>query len=130
MRMVAPMMMIATPAVALIFFLFYFKNRYNYTEHLVANIYFAGYSGLVFIFIVAPFLFLAKDPRLYVPGIYGYLGFTGLYRAIGYYQFIDKKGWLYFLKAILASATGIFLWTWSTRWLVSFYIDNGFGIFF
>jgi hypothetical protein len=46
--------MIATPLLCFIFWLFYIKGRYNYTEHLVACMYMTGYTNLLYVVILVP----------------------------------------------------------------------------
>ena len=92
--------MVTLPVSALIFFLFYRKREFNYTEHLVASMYMAGFSTLVYtvlillnILVNAPVGVLAAT----------YFLFQILYYAWFYFRFMDGTGKL---RATVAAACG------------------------
>jgi len=118
--------MAITPLYAFIFFMFYRRSRYNYTEHLVANLYFAGFGVVIFLVVILPYLILTKDSPHYLYGIYAFLVFEALYRAVAYYQFINKRGWKHFLYAFLISSLLVYGWYLASTFLVSYYISHGF----
>ena len=118
--------MAITPLYAFIFFLCYKRSGYNYTEHLVANLYFAGFGIVFFILFVVPYTLLTKGSSYYLYGIYGFLIFEALYRSVAYYQFINKKGWKYGLYAFLISSLIVYGWYLFSTMAVAYYIDHGF----
>ena len=118
--------MAITPLYAFIFFLCYKRSGYNYTEHLVANFYFAGFGIVFFILFVVPYTLLTKGSSYYLYGIYGFLIFEALYRSVAYYQFINKKGWKYGLYAFLISSLIVYGWYLFSTMAVAYYIDHGF----
>jgi len=119
--------MVAAPIAAFIFFLFYRKRGYNFSEHLIVCLYMAGFAGLVFIIFFAP-LISALSPHYYFYGLYGYFIFLILYRTITYYQFDYRKGKAAFLYALLASTVSLITWSLISGFLNIYYINHGFKI--
>ncbi len=119
-------LLVATPFVTLIFFLFNIRRKYNYTEHLVANFYFAGFSALFFILLVAPLSHFISSSSFYFTAISCFLLFEIIYRSIFYYQFINKKGIRYYLFALLPSMISVVLWSVLSYTIIEFYIATGF----
>jgi hypothetical protein len=117
--------MMTVPLFTLIFWLFYLRDRYNYTEHLVANIYFVGFIMLFYALIITPLNYLIKNPRLDMVLIGIFFLFEISYRASAYYAFVHKRGWLYALKALGVSLLCTALWAWGTYSLISWYIRKG-----
>ncbi len=118
--------MALTPIIAGIFFLFYSRRKYNYTEHLVANLYFVGFLGLIFIFLVTPYLIITRNSGAYLYGIQFFLLAEVMYRSIAYYQFMGRKGILSYLYALLISILVIVGWYFLSTSLIGFYIQSGF----
>jgi hypothetical protein len=118
--------MAVTPLVALLFFLFFYKAGYNYTEHLVANLYIAGFNALVFILLITPFLLLAKGTTYHLWGIYFFLLWEVFYRAFTYYRFIPKKGFWHLLSVTLVALLTVVAWSVLSRGLIGWYIETGF----
>ncbi len=119
-------LLVATPFVTLIFFLFYIRRKYNYTEHLVANFYFAGFSALFFILLVAPLSHFVNSSQFYFLAITGFLIFEIIYRFIAYYQFMNRKGMKHYLVALLPSVVGVVLWSALSYTIIELYISTGF----
>jgi len=119
-------LLIATPFVTLIFFLFNIRRKYNYTEHLVANFYFAGFSALFFVLLVAPLSHFINSAQFYLSAISGFLIFEIIYRSIAYYQFTNKKGIKHYLFALFPSIISVVLWSVLSYTIIQFYIDTGF----
>jgi hypothetical protein len=119
-------LLVATPFVTLIFFLFYIRRRYNYIEHLIANFYFAGFSALFFIFIVAPLFHFVNSSQFYFSAITCFLIFEIIYRSIAYYQFMNRRGAKDYLFALLPSAVAVVLWSALSYTIIEFYISTGF----
>jgi len=119
-------LLVATPFVTLIFFLFNSRRKYNYTEHLIANFYFAGFSALFFILLVAPLSHFINSSQFYFSAISCFLLFEIFYRSIAYYQFINKKGTKHYLFALLPSVISVVLWSVLSYTIIEFYIATGF----
>lgn len=119
--------MAVTPLVALLFFLFYRKSGFNYTEHLVANMFFAGMTSLFYVIVITPYLLVTKGSSAYLFGIFFFLLFEMGYRAYGYYGFIGKKGWRHALYAVFVSFITVGAWYMFSRSVITFYIEKGFG---
>ena len=118
--------MAVTPVVALIFFLFYRRRGFNYTEHLIANLYFAGFNALFYIFIITPYLLLTKGKLIFFLGILAFLLWEAFYRAVGYYQFIQKKGKKSFFYALFVSVFAVALWYFFSTSMIKLYMNTGF----
>ncbi|MDB5196692.1 MAG: hypothetical protein JWP88_1063 [Flaviaesturariibacter sp.] len=117
---------VVTPLVAFIFLLFY-PRPYNFSEHLIANLYLAGFVGVVFIIVIAPMM-------SFLPGSYSLLGigiyflFMITYRSVAYYQFIGKEGTGAKWKAFTASFIGVVSWALLSQGAMMYYINHGFKI--
>ena len=105
--------MFAAPFISLLVWLFYKKGRYNYTEHLVANLYLIGFTNLVRCLIYMPLVRLLDiDVELRSVSM-GFMAFEILYRTIFYYHFMGEftnKGWV--------KALGLSVLTAITWWLL------------
>lgn len=120
--------MVFVPVVALIFYLCYFRSRFNYTEHLVANMYAAGINALVFSLIIAPVtMIMNKGSKFYFMLIILFLIWEALYRAFLYYGFIQKKGVPGFLYALFVSLLVSWGWYKFTTVMIGWYIRTGWG---
>ncbi|MDB5251396.1 MAG: hypothetical protein JWP27_565 [Flaviaesturariibacter sp.] len=117
---------VATPVVALVFLLCYARRGYNYAEHLVANLYFTGFCGLVFILFFAPLLALLPQ-RLYMVGIGGYLLFTLVYRTAAYAGMMEARTARAYLHAFAASMATVVTWFVLSGFAVTYYINKGFS---
>ncbi len=120
----------ATPLVSLIFFVFYRKRAYNFTEHLVSNFYFSGFAASVFMLLIAPVINIFQSTNVYLTGIACFLLFELLYRSIAYYQLMNIKGTRHYLYALFASFTAVICWILLSRWVINTYIETGFKSFF
>lgn len=116
--------MIATPLISAIIFLFYMKGRYNYTEHLVANMYISGITVLFHGAIVVPLEKMFHLPQMNLLLIL-YFIFEVTYRAISYYYFINRRTTGAAVKATLVSLVGIFAWVATTFTIIALYIAIG-----
>ncbi len=114
-----------TPIIALIFFLFYFRSGYNFTEHLVANLFITGINALFFVFIVTPYSILARGTPYFMYGIYAFFAWETIYRTIFYYRFINKKGTYYIIKPLILSASVVAGWYFLSTSLFEYYITHG-----
>ncbi len=118
--------MIATPLITFFLWLFYKKGRYNYTEHLVANMYFSGFTVLGFALIFGPIMrILDLGGGFNIVLIFFFL-FEIIYRAISYYNFIHKRTIGSAIKAVLSSVAVIFIWFILVFAAIYFYLSSGF----
>jgi hypothetical protein len=117
---------VVTPLIALFFYVCFIKAGLNYTEHLVANFFFAGFSALVFAFIITPYLLLTKNTVWYFVGIVAFLLFEVFYRSISYYQLINKKGPKRYFYCLFLASCSMGLWYLVSTTLMRVYIDTGF----
>jgi hypothetical protein len=119
------MNMISTPLVT-VFFWLCFRKRYNYMEHLVANMYFVGFTMTVYALIFVPLLRAWTDNRI----VYTLLGmfflFEIIYRSISYYQFLNRKGFLGYLASLGVTFFVVALWMGGTAFGITYYIKYGF----
>ena len=111
----------ATPLFAMLFWLFYLRSKLNYTEHLVANMYFVGFIMLFYALLFIPLSSWFGD---YALG--GFFLFETIYRGLAYYQFIGKKGAWPVTKALLISFFLAGLWIAGTTLVIMVYIRTGF----
>jgi hypothetical protein len=118
--------MIATPLISLFLWLFYRKGRYNYTEHLVANMYFSGFTVLSFALVFGPIMRLLNLGGGFNAVLLLYFIFEVGYRGTSYYYFIYKKTARSAIKAILASVTVIIIWFILVFAAIYFYVSSGF----
>lgn len=116
---------VATPLLTVFLWLFYIKGRYNYIEHLVANMYFVGFTMLFYAFVFFPILKYAGRSGQWVIGIF--FLFEILYRGFAYYHFNNRKGALAVVKAYGFSLAVSLIWFALTSTIIGIYIRTGFG---
>lgn len=112
----------AVPLLSFFIWLLYLKGRYNYAEHLVANMYISGFSVLFYSLVI-------QSAKLVVNGsylLYVYFLFELVYRIISYYYFINKRTGASLVKAIWVNLLMISFWIVFTASLIKIYIDNSF----
>jgi hypothetical protein len=114
------------PLVAAFFFLAFRKSGYNYTEHLVANLFIAGFSALVFVFFITPYLVVTRNSAAYYAGIIAFLLFEIIYRSIAYQQFTGRKGAKRYLYCLLTAVLSVGLWYVISGSIMGLYIATGF----
>jgi len=82
--------MFAAPFISLLIWLIYIRGPFNFTEHLVANLYLIGYTNLIRCLLWTPLLaILHVHPATQWPN-YVFAFFEVGYRSVFYYQFIGK----------------------------------------
>ena len=118
--------MALTPIIALIFFIFYRKAGYNYAEHLIANMYFSGFNALFYIVLIVPYLVLTKNTLAYFAGVIGFLLWEAVYRSIGYYYFMNRRGTKHYLYALFIALLVVISWYLFSTSLMGYYIEKGF----
>jgi len=114
--------MIAVPFIAFIAWLFYRKNRYNYAEHLTANLMFVTFSNLVFTLLVLPLQGLYRGSPAFGYFVYGGLLLQAIYYTWCYYQLMQYRSFGKLVKVFLVSALAIFLWSIFAMSLMGLYI--------
>ncbi|TCC88211.1 DUF3667 domain-containing protein [Pedobacter frigiditerrae] len=114
--------MIAVPFFALYFWLIYYRKRYNYSEHLVANLMFVSFANLAFSIIVNPIHALFKgtswEPLMWIWGLLLQL----IYFVVAYKGFVELKGLGAMFKIIIATLIGIMLWAFLTQMISAIYV--------
>jgi hypothetical protein len=117
--------MLAAPLISFLIWLLYLRGRYNYTEHLVANLYLIGFTNLFRCLLVAPIaIFFSIDPNSRNVQL-GFVLFEVLYRTLFYYRFMGEYNWAGKAKAFLVSAgTAVF---WSALIGAIFYVNIRWG---
>lgn len=117
--------MIAAPLICFIYWLFYIRGRYNYTEHLVGCMYMSGFTNLVYILILVPLSLLLKfrNSNLLI-GLLVIFQLT--YNSVYYYYFIGKDTKSSALKATVVSLFAVMFWMGFSYYAVRMYIQNGF----
>jgi len=122
------MAMMALPLIAFFFWLFYKKENYNYTEHLVAGMYMLGFCILINTLVILPISLLFHLSPNY--NTLFFLLFQLAYFTVFYYRFLNKTSKLQFAKAFGVSAFGIICWGIVSGFTINAYISSGFwGIF-
>lgn len=117
--------MIATPLISFFMWLFYRRGRYNYTEHLVANMYISGFTVLSYALLFGPVVRLMHLGGMN-PVLIAFFLFELVYRSVSYYYFMDKHGTAAAVKSTLANGTVILIWFVFVITVVYLYISNGF----
>ena len=119
----------ATPFLTLIVWMFYFRGRYNYTEHLIASLYITGFCALLYAVVLAP-LSLVPLIRAYRLQFLAYFIFEISYRAVFYNRFMGKTNPAAILKNWLVSLFVIIFWIAFSFYGIFRYIQDGFfGLF-
>jgi len=119
--------MIAIPLICFIYWLFYRKGKYNYTEHMVACMYMMGFANLFYALIIVPLSIL-----LNLKSSYPLLVLTlfvipqMIYCSVFYYRFMGKGTRSSALKATSVSIFAVAFWFVFSSLLVGLYIKNGF----
>ncbi len=102
--------MLAAPLISFLIWLLYFKGRYNFTEHLVANLYLIGFTNLfrclIFVPIAIFFSISTENRNLQL----GFMLFEVLYRTLFYYRFMGEYNRAGKAKAFLVAAGTVLFW--------------------
>lgn len=118
------MAMMALPLTTFFFWLFYKKEKYNYTEHLVAGMYMLGFCILVNTLLILPISLLFQLSSNYQALLF--LLFQLFYFTLFYYKFLDKSTNLQLAKAFSTGAFGIISWVIVSGFTVNTYVSSGF----
>lgn len=88
--------------------------------------YCAGFTSLVYGLIFIPLMSLFEgNSYVYYSLLFCYFIFEVLYRAIFYYRFINKPGFLQALKALGVSLLSLAIWSGLTFSIIYWYITSG-----
>ena len=102
--------MFAAPFISLIIWLIYKRGPYNFTEHLVANLYLIGFTNLIRCLIWIPALALLHiHPRVQWPN-YLFALFEIGYRTIFYYRFMNEPGNKGVFKSLAIAILSVVAW--------------------
>jgi Protein of unknown function (DUF3667) len=114
--------MVAVPLIALITWLFFRRRRYNYAEHLTANLLFVVFSNLVFVILIFPLdaLFKGHFFTRYFPFIGMFLQALYLFWCLN--GFLELKSAGQRTKSLLVSFFAIVLWFVCCLTLMALYI--------
>lgn len=103
--------MLAAPLISFLIWLLYLRGKYNYTEHLVANLYLIGFTNLFRCLIVVP-IAVSFSIRPETRSIqFGFILFEILYRTLFYYRFMGEYNWAGKAKAFLMAAGTAVFWS-------------------
>lgn len=114
--------MIAVPILSLIAWIFFRKQKYNYSEHLTANLMFVTFANLVFTLIVHPLQGLFRGGPGYLWLVYGGLMLQVLYYTWAYYQLEGYRSFGKLAKSFFVSAFAIAFWSMLTMTFIALYI--------
>jgi hypothetical protein len=117
--------MLATPLLAWIMWLCYRRGPYNYTEHVVANLYFVAFTSLFMTLIVAPVNYLVNNAKLFFVFMGVYLVFEIAFRTVAYSQLMQATTGRGKLKAFVTSFALVVGWLVFTSLLIFAYMRNG-----
>jgi hypothetical protein len=118
--------MVATPLLTFFFWLAYKKGKYNYTEHLVANMYFVGFIMLFYAIVFFPLQsILTGSASLFILG--AFFLFEVIYRGWAYNQFVGNGTTRSRLKAYATSLLLSVIWVSLTFTLIFLYIRGYFS---
>lgn len=115
--------MVATPIICFIYWLFYRRTGYTYTEHLVACFYMVGFGNLVYVVLFIPLTSVLGRNVGYV-----FLGLQALYNSVYYYNFINRRSAGARFKAFAVSFLSVALWGVLINLLIMWYIRMGWSI--
>ncbi|RZL50182.1 MAG: DUF3667 domain-containing protein [Pedobacter sp.] len=114
--------MIAVPFFAFYFWVLFYRRKYNFSEHLVANLMFVSFANLAFSLLVFPLQALLKDTP-YTQSVL-FLGFLIqiIYFSMAYRGFLELKGFWPTFKVTMATIIGLMLWGFLTQLLSAIYV--------
>lgn len=120
--------MLATPLMALVFWLVYKKGKYNFVEHLVANLYFVPFVMIFYALLIVPLQKLLFDYSSGYLVLVAFFLFEIVYRGMAYYQFMGRPGAGPLVKALAVSFLTVALWFAGVTWFMMTYVQTGFGL--
>lgn len=119
--------MIAVPLITLLYWLFYIRGRYNYTEHLIGCMYMVGFTNLFYVVFLYPLslLFVKQSTAPLILALI-FMVLQVIYNSIFYFHFINKQSKSSAFKATATSLFVVLFWFAFSGLLVGLYISNGF----
>lgn len=118
------MALVSLPLTALVFWLFFWRRKYNYVEHLVAGMYMLGFCIVVHAVLILPIFYLLGWPKYFASALF--MIFHLIYFAVFYNGFLENRTFRDKGASLLASFTMIILWSVLTLSTIKLYINNGF----
>ena len=115
--------LLAIPVFALIFWLFFRRTGINYSEHLVAHIFFAGFFSLVSIIATLLLGFVFNQYLSYLNRFL--LLFQLVYLTIAYHQFIGYERPIQYLRTSAATLLALITWFVASGGAVLLYVYFG-----
>ena len=117
---------LAIPVSAVIYWLFYRRQGYNYVEHLAANMYGNGFTLLVLALVLHPLGSVITGDYNSIASVGPGIIFQLVYLVIYYYNFIGSNTTSAKFKAFFAVLVSLFAWTFLIFALIALYISTGF----
>lgn len=117
-------MMLATPLLSWFLWFCFMRARFNYLEHLVANMYFTSFIMLFFALVLVPLRSVFEQQYMYFLMLFFLV--EVIYRGIAYYQLMGKKGKWPLFKAIGISLLASAVWFAISFGTIWYYIRYGF----
>lgn len=117
--------MCAIPLLSLLIYLFYCRGRYNYAEHLIANLYSGGFMAVFFSLLVLPLMALIDNTWVSSVATGVYFLADLVYRSHYYYKFMNRPGPVAALKAVGVILLVQLFWFALVMTLMFWYIRSG-----
>lgn len=117
--------MCAIPLLSFLIYLFYCRGRYNYAEHLIANLYSGGFMAVFFSLIVLPLMALIDNAWVSSVAMVVYFLADLVFRSIYYYKFMNRPGTAAALKAVGVLLLVQLIWFAIVLVLMFWYIKSG-----
>ncbi|HRD56770.1 MAG TPA: DUF3667 domain-containing protein [Ferruginibacter sp.] len=114
--------MIAVPFISLFTWLFFRRSRFNYAEHLTANMMFVAFSNLIFTLIIFPLIGWIGNKGLGFGLTFIAMLLQGIYLGWALNGFLQLKTFLQRFKSMSVAILTIFLWAIVSVMSVAFYI--------
>lgn len=102
--------MFAAPFISLIVRAMYGKSKYNYTEHLIANLYLIGMTNLFYALIITPLAFIVNVSSANLVFTVSFTLVEIIYRSFFYHQFINAPRSQGVIKTTLKSIIAVISW--------------------
>lgn len=123
------LMMVSLPLVALWYWIFYKRAKYNYTEHLVACMYMVGFANLFYAAVFVPVMYFAgikESSKTGLVFVVVFMALQAIYHSIFYYRFMDKRTARSAWKASIVSVFVLLFWLVVTTIIMAVYVATGF----
>jgi hypothetical protein len=114
--------MAALPLTSFIFWLFYKKSKYNYTEHLIAGMYMMGFFILFHSVVLLPISYIFESTANIIN--LAFLIFYLVFATVFYNGFLGKKTFMSQCKVFCAALAGGMAWGLLSGLIMAQYISN------